>query len=60
MPSNRRLRQSRAKDDKITHTLRAATKRTKEPRSEELSPEQRAELAQQIEAKERRGKPLSI
>jgi hypothetical protein len=60
MPSNRRLRQSRAKDDKVTRTLRAAAKRTKEPRSEELSPEQRAELAQQIEAEERRGKPPSI
>jgi hypothetical protein len=60
MPSNRRLRQSRAKDDKVTRTLRSATKRTRKARSEELSPEQRVELAQQIEAKERRGKPPSI
>ena len=45
---------------KATRTLRSTSKRTKRPRAEELSPEQRVELAQQIEAKEFRGKPPSI
>jgi hypothetical protein len=60
MSSNRRLKQDRAKDQKATRTLRSTNKRSKSARAEELSPEQRAELAQQIEAKEFRGKPPSI
>jgi hypothetical protein len=60
MASDRRLQQGRAKDVKATRTLRSTGKRTKRPRAEEPSPEQRVELAQQIEAKEFRGKPPSI
>jgi hypothetical protein len=60
MSNNRRLKQGRAKDQKATRTLRSTSKRSKRARAEELSPEQRVELAQQIEAKELRGKPLSI
>jgi hypothetical protein len=60
MPSNRRLKQGRAKDQKATRTLRSTNKRSKKAPAEGLSPEQRVELAQQIEAKELRGKPPSI
>jgi hypothetical protein len=60
MSTNRRLEQGRAKDEKATRTRRWTTRRTKKARSEEPSPEQRVELAQQIEAKEFRGKPPSI
>ena len=60
MSSNRRLKQDRAKDQKATQTLRSTNKRSKKARAEELSPEQRMELAQQIEAKEFRGKSPSI
>jgi hypothetical protein len=60
MSNNRRLKQGRAKDQKATRTLRSTNKRSKRARAEELSPEQRVELAQQIEAKESRGKPPSI
>jgi len=59
MSSTRRLEQGRAKDQKA-RTLRSTNKRSKKARAEELSPEQRVELAQQIEAKESRGKPPSI
>jgi hypothetical protein len=41
-------------------TPRSTNKRTKRAQTEELSPEQRVELAQQIEAKESRGKPPLI
>jgi hypothetical protein len=60
MSSNRRLKQGRTKDKKPARMLRSTTKRTKKARSEELSPEQRVELARRIEAKEWRGKPPSI
>jgi hypothetical protein len=60
MSSNRRLKQGRAKDQKATRTPRSINKRSKTAPAEELSPEQRVELAQQIEAKESRGKPPSI
>ena len=60
MSSNRRLKQDRAKDQKATQTLRSTNKRSKKARAEELSPEQRVELAQQIEAKEFREKSPSI
>jgi hypothetical protein len=60
MSSNRRLKQGRAEDQKATRTLRSTNKRTRKARTEELSPEQRVEIAQQIEAKELRGKPPSI
>jgi hypothetical protein len=60
MSSNRRLKQGRAKDKKAARTIRSTGKRGKRARAEELSPEQRVELAQQIEAKESRGKPPSI
>jgi hypothetical protein len=58
MSSNRRLKQGRAKDQKATRV--SNNKRSKKARAEELSPEQRVELAQQIEARESRGKPPSI
>jgi len=60
MSSNRRPKQSRAKDEMATRPLRSTARKTKRVRGEELSPEQRVEIAQQIEAKERRGKPPSI
>lgn len=60
MSSNRRLKQGRAKDETAARTIRSTGKRSKMRRAEELSPEQRAELAQRIEAKEFRGKPPSI
>jgi hypothetical protein len=60
MSTNRRLKQDRANDQKATRTPRSTGKRTRRVRTEELSPEQRVELAQQIEAKETRGKPPSI
>jgi hypothetical protein len=60
MSGDRRLKQDRAKDQKATRTPRSTGKRVKRARTEELSPEQRVELAQQIEAKEFRGKTPSI
>jgi hypothetical protein len=60
MSSNRRLKQARAKDETTARTIRSTGKRSKRGRAEELSPEQRVELAQQIEAKEFLGKPPSI
>ena len=60
MSSNRQSKQGRAKDQKATRIPRPTNKRSKRARAEELSPEQRVELAQQIEAKEFRGKPPSI
>jgi hypothetical protein len=60
MSSNRRLKQDRPKDEKATRTLRSTNKKSKKARTEELSPEQRVEIAQQIEAKESGGKPPSI
>jgi hypothetical protein len=60
MSSNRRLKQGRAKDEKATRTLRSTIKRARRAPTEELSPEQRVELARRIEAKEFRGKPPSI
>jgi hypothetical protein len=60
MSRNRRANQVRAKDEKAARTVRSTRKRGKRVRPEELSPEQRVELAQQIEAKEFRGKPPSI
>ena len=50
MSIGRRLKQPRG-------TARSTNKRSKEARAEELSPEQRVEFAQQIEAKEFRGRP---
>ena len=60
MSSNSRLKQGRRKDHETTRTLSSTNKRRKRARTEELSPERRVELAQQIEAKESRGKPPSI
>jgi hypothetical protein len=57
MSSNRRAKQDRAKDEKTARTIRSTGKKGRRLRTEELSPEQRVELAQQIEAKERRGIP---
>jgi hypothetical protein len=60
MSSNRRLKQARAKEETAARTIRSTGKRGKRARPEELSPEQRVELVQRIEAKEFRGKPRSI
>jgi hypothetical protein len=60
MSSNRRLKRGRAKDERAARTIRSTGKRAKRVRAEELSPEQRVELAQQIEARKSRGKPPSI
>jgi hypothetical protein len=60
MSGNRHVKQGRAKDEKATRTLRSTGKRTRRARTEELSPEQRVEIAQQIEAQKFRGKPPSI
>jgi hypothetical protein len=60
MSGNRRLKQDRSKDEKATRMLRSTNKKSKKARTEELGPEQRVEIAQQIEAKESRGKPPSI
>ena len=60
MSSNHQLKQDRPKDEQATRTLRSTNKKSKKARTEELSPEQRVEIAQQIEAKESRGKPPSI
>jgi hypothetical protein len=60
MSGNRHLKQGRTQEEKPTQTLRATARRTKRVRGEELSPEQRLELAEQIEATESRGKPPSI
>jgi hypothetical protein len=60
MSIGRRLKPPRGKDPKATRTPRSTNKRSKEARAEELSPEQRVKLAQQIEAKEFRGRPPSI
>jgi hypothetical protein len=54
------LKQGRSKDRKADSTLRSSKKRRPRARTEELSPEQRVEIARQIEAKEFRGKPPSI
>ena len=59
MPGSRRLIQGRGRDRKATETLRPTMKKAKSA-PEELSPERRVELAQQIEAKRFRGKPPSI
>jgi hypothetical protein len=60
MSDNRRAKQGRAKDERVTRAPRSMNNRSKKVRAEELSPEQRVELAQQIAAKEFRGKPPSI
>jgi hypothetical protein len=60
MSGNPQLKQGRAKAEKATRTPRSTGKTIKRALGEELSPEQRMKLAQQIEAKERRGKPPSI
>jgi hypothetical protein len=58
MSGNPKLKQGRAEKERVTRT--PTGKGIKGALGEELSPEQRVELAQKIEAKERRRKPLSI
>jgi hypothetical protein len=60
MSNSRGSKQGRGKDQRANWTRRPTNKRRKNARTEELSPEQRIELARQIEAKEFRGKPPSI
>ena len=60
MPGGRPLIQGKGRDRKATGTLHPTTKKAKSATPEELGPERRAELAQQIEAKRFRGKPPSI
>jgi hypothetical protein len=60
MASDRRLKEGRGKDQKAVETLRPTREKAKSKRLEELSPEQRAELARKADAKQFRGKPPSI
>jgi hypothetical protein len=54
------LKQGREKDRRATETPRRTKKKAKSAPLEELGPERRLELTQQIEAKRSRGKPPSI
>jgi hypothetical protein len=60
MPCGRPLKQGREKDQRATETPRRTKKKAKSAPLEELGPERRSELTQQIEAKRSRGKPPSI
>jgi hypothetical protein len=61
MPSERRPNDRRGRDQKqVGRPLPSARKRAKRAPDEELGPERRAELAQEAEAKQFRGKPPSI
>ena len=60
MPNGRQSKQNGTKDHKATVTPRSTKKKVKSAPSAELSPERRVEIAQQIKAKEFRGKPPSI
>ena len=59
MSGDRGSKQVRGKAQKEVQPPRLAAEKAKSKR-EELGPERRAELAQQIEAKRFRGKPPSI
>jgi hypothetical protein len=59
MSGDRGSKESRARVQRAAKT-RSRVARTAKSRSEELSPERRVELAQQIEANRWRGKPPSI
>lgn len=60
MSSGRRSKQDSGKDQKAMATLASTRKKAKSASVEELSPERRVELAQQIEARRFRRKPPSI
>lgn len=60
MSGDRGSKQGRGRVQRATGTRSRARKKAKSTPEEELSPERRAELAQQIEAKRFRGKPPSI
>jgi len=60
MASDRRTKEGGGNDRTAVGTLRPARKKAKSRRLEELSPEQRVELARKAEAKQFRGKPPSI
>ena len=59
MAGERATKQDRPKE-KIASAHRPTGKKPATPPDEELSPERRAELAQQAEARRFRGKPPSI
>jgi len=59
MSGDRGSKQARGKPSRAVKPPRQARKKVG-PAPEELSPERRAELAQQIEARRWRGKPPSI
>ena len=60
MSVDRRLKQGRAMGENAARTIPSTRKSSQRARAEELSLEQRVEIAQRIEAKESRGKPPSI
>jgi len=59
MSEDRGSKQGRGKDQRVVETRERPGNKPKGAR-EELSPERRADLAQEIEAKRFRGKPPSI
>ena len=60
MSGRRGTKQVRAKGEKAPRTIRLSGKRSGRAQAEELSPEQRVEIARRIEAAEFRGKPRLI
>jgi hypothetical protein len=60
MAAPRQQKRNRGETRKASPARRPTRKKAEEKRIEELGPEQRAELAQQIEAKRFRGRPPSI
>ena len=60
MAGDRAAKQGRPKRDRASGMPRSAGKKVKTLPTEELSPERRAEIAQETEAKQFRGKPPSI
>jgi hypothetical protein len=60
MPGQRRQKRDRGEDQRTSAARRTARKKAGEARIEELGPDRRTELAQEIEAKRFRGKPPSI
>jgi len=55
-----RVEKNKAKGRKAPASRRKAVKKAQEKRDEELGPERRTELAQEIEADRFRGRPPSI
>jgi hypothetical protein len=60
MVGQRQQKRNRGDRQKVSAERRPAGKKAREQPIEELGPERRTELAQEIEAKRSRGKPPSI